>query len=100
MFWKIFETSKISKIFIENQYKNFEKNLKKVENFPIFSDFFRNLCIDCSMKIFEIFGFSKISEKCFFGTFSKNVFHLKEKYIFSGIFFYNVKFAQESKNNT
>ena len=84
-----FENRKFSKFFIENQYKNFQKKLKKVEkNLKKNRDFFRlfwNFLYWFSMKNFEIFRFSK---KYFFSSkiFFRKIFSIRKINIVLWIF--------------
>ena len=71
-----FWNRKISKIFIENQYKIFVKNRNFFRKFFNFS---RNIYIDFSMKIF---GFRKNLKKYFFEIFRK-IFWARENLLFS-----------------
>ena len=63
-FWEFSKNQKFWKMFIENQYNIFEKNLNKMKHFPIFSH-----CFEIFVLIFNEFFF-KNSQKIYFpGTF-------------------------------
>ena len=103
--WKIIfsKIEKFQKFSLEINIKNFKKvgkksTTKKTIFFRLFlCENFWNFLYWFSMKCFEIFDFSKKNPKKKFGTFSKNVFHLKKKYIYSGIFFLMSKLLRNPK---
>ena len=97
-----FENRKNSKIFIENQSKNFRKSWKNLDFFEIFSiffNFFWTFLYWFSMKIFEIFRFSKnifSVRKYFFDFFLIR----KNKYFLMILFYHQIQIKCHETTNS